>query len=380
MVFKRINRYSICSMKRVSRKEKRRQRVLEYISNPQDIKYQGPLSYRYLRIIAWIAFAVAQILALATISKTMFGWNTIGEGGEIVTGLIGDLSAPLFVIASFGLILSGKKTHKEFLILYGSAFVAFGLAISMLYLRYVNTFLTKFGADVALDHATSVLSSKVGVNVFADLFMLSLFCYFVDYNPKKHFQGKKIYIFRLLSLIPVLYIVISYALKTTAHFGGIDLSFYFYPFLATKSPLVFLVFIVLALWIKNRERLFLSVGATKAQYKAYLKTNKNSLAFSIHLSVTITVFVVSEVVLFILLGIILISCNVVPLELAATYLSELGIGQTFPLSAAIPFILLYSYTRGHKNTVIDIFIPVIGIGLTAIVYIEWIFQFLIRFA
>ena len=52
-----------------SREEKRLEKLRKKLLNPNDIKYQGPLSYRYLRIIAWIAFAFTQILALAAISR-----------------------------------------------------------------------------------------------------------------------------------------------------------------------------------------------------------------------------------------------------------------------------------------------------------------------
>lgn len=51
-----------------------------------------------------------------------------------------------------------------------------------------------------------------------------------------------------------------------------------------------------------------------------------------------------------------------------------GIGQCLSLLIAVPFILLYSYTRLHKNPIIDIIIPIGGIAFIAFVYIEGIYQ------
>ena len=50
--------------KKLSRKEKRREKLRQKLLNPNDIKYQGPLSYRYLKIIAWIAIAIGQVAVI----------------------------------------------------------------------------------------------------------------------------------------------------------------------------------------------------------------------------------------------------------------------------------------------------------------------------
>lgn len=42
------------------------------------------------------------------------------------------------------------------------------------------------------------------INLFIDLFMCTLFMFFLDYVPEKHFQGKKLRIFRAMALIPVI--------------------------------------------------------------------------------------------------------------------------------------------------------------------------------
>lgn len=56
------------------------------------------------------------------------------------------------------------------------------------------------------------------------------------------------------------------------------------------------------------------------------------------------------------------------------YADALGIGQTMSMIFAIPFIMLYSYTRSHKNKTIDIAIPIASVALLALVYLEGIYQ------
>ena len=46
---------------------------------------------------------------------------------------------------------------------------------------------------------------------------------------------------------------------------------------------------------------------------------------------------------------------------------------------AIPFILLYSYQRKHKDARVDIAIPILGIALIVVVYVEGIYQFIVNF-
>ena len=53
--------------KLIELKEKRNAKLVAKYTSTEDIKYRGPLSYRYLRMIAWIAFALAQLVSLYNI-------------------------------------------------------------------------------------------------------------------------------------------------------------------------------------------------------------------------------------------------------------------------------------------------------------------------
>lgn len=56
--------------------KKRRRRKLHEITAENDIKFRGPLSYRHLRIVAWICFAMAQagvVLSVAAKADPVWG-------------------------------------------------------------------------------------------------------------------------------------------------------------------------------------------------------------------------------------------------------------------------------------------------------------------
>ena len=57
---------------------------------------------------------------------------------------------------------------------------------------------------------------------------------------------------------------------------------------------------------------------------------------------------------------------------------DLGIGGAGILLPIAPVVLLFSYTRTHKNQLIDYLIPVIGVLLSIFVYLEGVYQALQR--
>lgn len=361
-----------------SREEKRLEKLRKKLLNPNDIKYQGPLSYRYLRIIAWIALIVGQVVILNTLSTKFFSSPFLSDDWKTVLTIIPELATPLFIIASFGRILDGKRSFKNTILFYGAAFLGVGLGFCFFYARYVEGLFNKVGiAPTTTEIVAGFLGDKADINVFADLFSFVLFHFFINYTPKRFFADKKIYIFRVMCVFPVAFIIASYVLKLVINFGSSQLPFYIYPFLATKSPMVFLIFVAISIWIKNREKLFIKLGATRDEYHKFLLTNRNSLSFSIQLSVLILFFATIDfIITFIIFLIIYIQTG--NIDLYSEYARIYGTGQCLALIIAIPFILLYSYTRTHKNSLIDAFIPVIGIALCALVYIEGIYQSVIQ--
>ena len=368
------------SNKKLSHKEKRYERIRNRFFKENDIKYEGPLSYRALRVLEWICMALGQVTLLNSIGIQLFHYNQLGATWSQVISIFAALSTPFFIIASFGMVLSGRRDMRDFMLIYGVAYLGVGLGFIFFYLRYINGLFVKMGLNQTPFPAlvAGFLSDKVQVNVFADLFAFALFHFFISYTPKRVFKDKLLIIFRLFCLVPIALVITSYILKILSATKMVDLPFYIFPFLTTKSPVVYFVFVTMSLWIKYRERWFLRLGATKEEFHRFLNTKRNSLSVSIHLSIIILISLIFDVFLFIF-AVIYFFINNVPLEnILEVTTNTFGVGQSVSMILAIPFILLYSYQRKHKDTRIDIAIPVVGIALIVVVYVEGIYQFILN--
>ena len=356
----------------LTRKQKIFKKIRDKVTNPVDMKFRGPLSYRYLRILGWVFFAIGQLYVLNEFFLKISDWHILGgPAGETIVGLISSLATPLFIIASFGLALSGQKTYKKLVITYGAIFGGMVIALIVFYYRYLVGILgNKENANAVLTHMSFITRA----NVFTDLFIFSLFHFFVNYNPTKHFKGKKIYLFRAMVAIPISYVIVAYILKTLNNFNVINLPFAFLPFLLTKSPIVFVIFSLMSLALKNRKSLYIKkIGLTNEEYKHYLTTNRNSFSFSLWLSVLIAIFAVIEIIIIVIFVSVYGNEGFLGVMIR---ISNCSIGEAVSLVLAIPFIFLYSYTRGHKEGPTDILVPFIGIGMTLLVFMETIYHFM----
>ena len=367
--------------KKALKREKRYNKIRKRLFKENDIKYEGPLSYRYLRIFAWLFMAFGQIVLLNSLSVSMMHYDALGDVWTTILGILSSLSTPLFILASFGLVLNGRRNIRDFMLVYGLAYVGIGLGFIIFYLRYIKGLFVELGLSELpfTDYFDAFLSDKVQVNVFADLFAFALFHFFLNYTPRKIFKGKSVYAFRLFSLIPVIFVLGSYIIKILTATGQMNLPFYIFPFLTTKSPIIYLIFIVAAMWIKNRERWYLKLGATKNDYQEFLKTNRNSLSVYIHLSIIIALASLLDIVLLIIAMIYYFANNLPTDDIGDVVINTFGVGQASIMLLAIPFIFLYSYKRKHKDGRIDLIIPILGIALLALVYVEGIYQFILEF-
>ncbi len=350
--------------KKISHKDRKKVKLMNKLLSGTDIKYRGILSYRYLRILAWVSLALAQYCLIMNIGLSFFG-KSLSYPGWIFNVLvaIGHLSVPFFLLASFSIILSRNRTYKSLVLFYGVAYFLVAIAIIILYDRYIGKVIYEISqsSESAKNVVLSLFNKKTDFNVFGDLFILTLFNFFLNYELKKDVSVKKVVLFRCLAALPLTFALGSYVITVLAKFELITLPFEVYPFLATKSPLIYLIFICMSLWIKNRERLFVNLGATKKEYNDFLRTNKNSLSFSIH--VCILFLFVSVVDLF--------------LTAFVPYSSNYNFGQCIPLFIAIPFIMLFSYNKTHREKNMDLIIPFVGIILLVFAYGEAIYEIII---
>ena len=366
----------------------------------QDIRYRGPLSYRHMMMLGWLCVFFAQVgLVLSTVGKAEPSIAEAGAGLITFGNYAGSLFMPFLLLANFSRILSSKQQFKKLLLTYGGLAVAMGFALPLVYEHYVKgvaataaQFSPEFeGQLLALFQDNVFKNGYLAYNLFIDLFLCTLFMFFLTYHFKRPVRRGWVISFRLLAILPVLYELTCIVLKTLCKNGNITLPMYASCFLTTKPPMMFAAFVALALFIKKRERVFLKNGRTYEEYGHFLETNANSLHFSVHACVTFIVAAVVDVVIFIVFSLLMTAGDlaaageqvieneemVSSMTMRVMYVVQAaGFGESTMLFFVAPFVLLFSYTRKHQDTKMDLLIPVIGIAAIAALYFETFFRIL----
>ena len=353
-----------------------------------DIKFKGFLSYRHLRIIGWVFLAIAQIavvfkIAIAvdkTLTSSLEPWIN-------VISFFSDIPLPLFLLANLAVILQKKDDFKYLLIKFGGmALGMYALAnIIVLHYGYGMVHALFSGADVytACQVVGFTLANlgKVGysLNIFIDLFLFVLIFFFLNYQPKKYFQGKTIYIFRAFVAIPILYEIASIAIKICMVNNLFYLPSYFFFLLTSKPPFLFLAFAILVILMKIREYRHLKKHQSTELLNEHYETNAHSLRISITIVVIIVIcsvldFIVSSIVAVSVAWPYLDNIETVDygLDLALRAINMVGLGFAASI-ILIPIILCFSYKKSHKKSIIDTLIPVVGVAIIFFIYFEGLF-------
>ena len=364
----------------------------------KDSRYRGPLSYRHFRIIAWIALTITGIFTILGLVSTIAVKLQIStpedaaviENVAEIFSFASSLPLPLFLIANFAVILQGKNNYRKLLITYGGIFLAIYIGFLIVYYHYIVMLVMKFlgvGFAEARDYSVLILTmlgseSGLVVNVFVDLFCCVLIMYFINYNPKKFFQGKLIIIFRLLAIVPILFEFLSALLMGLLSMSGRIEGFYFsvppeiLPMIGKKPVGMIIAFVIMCIYIKMREKKYLKKGGTVEGYELYERTNRNSFKFSRVMALTFLIVAIVDLIVFIVgLASIYAANNLDEeyLELAMNVLSGFTVGKSVCLILVIPFILLFDYTKQHKNPGLDKFVPIGGIVLLIFAIFETAF-------
>lgn len=363
-----------------------------------DIRYRGPLSYRHLQIMGWLGISFLVLHSLIELGimidpnqpKWVLSLNSVAS-------VVSEFALPLFLFANFAILLDRKKTFKAQLLKFGGL----SLLVVFLFLLVTEHYILEVGTAIAGDKAgvqaqidgyflSRIRTGSLSFNFFVDMFLCTLLLFFLEYTPKKVFTGKKRYLFRMFALIPVAYEAGSLAIRILAYYGIIAPPLIVYPLLTTKPPMSFVLFVILVLFIKIRELRFRKRGKTKQEYMEFTKTRLNSLQFSVFSSIMILITGVIDLILLIGFSAFdIVVKNMDHLEqvenaseqaleemsmVAARGVAGWGIGLHSSMIFIIPIILLFSYTRNHKNPKADLAIPLGGILLAVFVGIEGLHQ------
>ena len=381
-------------MKEVNNKKEKpvkiwRGKYIHLVNEENDIKFRGPLSYRHLRIFGWIFLILAQLGTLLTIASNAKLVN-INPGFLAVLQSASSLMTPLFLFAAFAQILVVKDGYRRLLITYSAGAIGFFLVFLFVFLHYVVGIFASLSGSWNEGYATAKdliqslnYSGTLSFNIFIDLVLCALVTFFINYTPTVHFQGKKIYIFRAFVILPILYEIGSITLKMLGSITDFMISPYLIPLLTTKPPVAFFIFIVLAIFIKVRERYYNKKGKTHAEYKKFLNTNVNRLHFSISLSLAVLGAVALDLVLFISLSAgyaALLPQDVVEvigqdgaISLGFETVYGWGFGRCLSMLLIIPILMFFDYTKTYKGKLGDIIIPVGGIAVILAMYVEGLF-------
>ena len=354
-----------------------------------DIKYSGPLSFQSFQILGWSCIVVTVAMALMKIAMKVNPADTerFAAINDIIS-YIAEMSLPFLLMANFARILNNTDGYSKQLLKNGGAMAAIFVVFLIFFNRYVVGTVGLLLQD-SKEAYPLVMTSFYGVspkgffafNIFVDLFLCTLVMCFMNARPTKIFTGKKIYIFRAFTLLPIAYEVTSIILKGKAAAGSILIPSWLFPLLTVKPPMTFLVFVFLAIHIKTRELRYCRHGKTHEEYQEFLKTNRNAWHFSVYAAIVLFIAGVIDLILAIFLlagqaG----SAEALDAIMASekafknTIAMSIGFGKATCLIFFAPIVLLFNYTKIPKNKTVGMLIPVAGILLIALIGIQGIYQ------
>ena len=200
---------------------------------------------------------------------------TIGVKWLFMSTLCSHLSLGFFCLTNFSNILKEKDKPLKFLITNIIKAIIFYL-ISILILKVIiddGVFgsLMKEISKVEIASETGreeVLSLMTDIKMWALRYIGNLLAdynnsldklvmgslYIILFSSPKCFNKKNILYFRLLSIIPILYVIVSLVLRALNNVGIITLSLYISPMLVGTKFTIFGFFIAVLLYIKIKER------------------------------------------------------------------------------------------------------------------------------
>ncbi|MBQ7645137.1 MAG: hypothetical protein IJS84_08950 [Spirochaetales bacterium] len=377
-------------------KAKTKRKKLHEFTAADDIRYLGPISYREFRIVGWLCIIFAQVVILMNFAgKINADFALKIAGRRSVLTFVSNLSLPLLLFSNFAIILSNKNGYKKQLISYGGLVVG----IFLLYVLFFHHFILGTYAGLirnpaaAKESMTEIIRSATkgkgffAFNIFIDLFLCTSVMYFLNHEPKRVFIGKKRIIFRLFAILPIAYEALSIYLKWLSTGNEIRLPFIIYPLLTVKPPMTFVTFIILALFVKKREKRFCRNGRSLEEYQEFLNTRRNSLNFSAFAAIILVVMGLIDLFITIIFPAIRFgiqntaeiataSAEAIQIRLVSdlTRMMDIGFGDSVSLILLAPFMLLFSYNRTRKHPEYDFAIPIAAVVLIVLTYFQGIYQ------
>ena len=365
------------------KKEKKKRLKLHEVPLLEDIRYRGFFSFQSFQLIGWLCIWVGQVVSLLSLAMRMAPAETQEFATPVMIGLnVANMALPFLLIANFAIILGNPEKIKLQIAKHGAAMLGIAALYALVTRRYMAGSLVYLGENpgTAQEMAEMILTRLTpngyfDFNIYVDLFLCSTFMFFLDYRPAHVFTGKRLILFRLMSLLPVAYEVACLVAKVMMIRGQYQIPAAVFAFLPVKPPMAFVVFILLTMHIKIRERRFCRGGRTWDEYRRFLRTRRNSWHFSCYLAVVLLLAAAVDIIaLSVGAGLETGAESVEAIKIST--MLRIGFGDSFYLAFLAPFALLFSYNRMPKIRWISIVIPIAVIGLIVLTYVEAAYQFL----
>lgn len=362
-----------------------------------DISYTPPLSYRHFRIFGWAMLICVQLsLVFASIVSISAHGEPISPSDPLkvwsdVLAFFGQLAIPFFLLANFALILSSQEKIGRLIATHASLAVVIYAAYLLGYDRYVIAFANRILSIFKITDSKPLVDFFVqtyftryfSLNIFVDLLMCSSLYFFLVYKPKRVKKEHLIY-FRMLVALPILYEFASMAVK------GLSLGLNLFtlpvevlPLLTSKSIVTFLAFLVIVIYFKNKERIYVKLGGTPERYRSFLLTKAHVFQVSVVIAIIfasaglIDLLLSALVSLFMAIGKAEDYATLLPLwNDSFGMIQSWGLGKGASLLAISPLVLLFNYRKKYsmssKN--VDYIIPFTGLAACLIVLLEGAYQ------
>ena len=320
--------------------------TLELDSDFKDIKYRPFISANLLRIIAVIFLGISQIAAISLLYFKMIGGLT-EEGTNKLTFLKSfvNISTPLLLVTILANITRNKEKLKKYCIIYFVLAIGFYLSeififrvIIVPFLEETFLYMLNVEGEMPAEAHTFILkivsyisSVFANLNTFLDIFLCSLFAFFALYEP--NIKSKKgLILFRLGTLIPVLYFIVSNILTSLHNYGILNYGIEIGALVVHRNYACFAFFFIVVLYLKYREKRINEKDLRFLKYEKYATTNKGLLLFNLTI---ITLILILSLIDFLL--------SFIP---NASYLN---IGTAYNMYLCTPFLLFFNSQRKKHN-------------------------------
>lgn len=278
-------------------KAKKKRVKLHEVTAENDIRYRGPLSYFHFQILGWLCIVLSQVALFIRLAGRV-NPDAAANAMNMLEVLqnTAKLSLPFLLISVFAQLLNTEDGYIKQIAKNAAAMAGICALFYIAFYRYIVGGIAAFLDDPGgiLPTVQTVISriapgGFVAFNIFVDLFLCALSMFFLNYTPRRVFTGRARILFRLMALIPIAYEVGCMVLKGRSARGLIEIPVWAYPLLTVKPVMTFVLFVVLALFVKTRELRFRRHGRTHEEYRAFLKTRRNSWNFSVFLAIMLVV-------------------------------------------------------------------------------------------